>query len=223
MSKQSSFAPGEVYDLLTGLSRLTGVDFLGDVAKVIGDLAPAGLTVALNPKQIASKMWLMDMLHAHAGGAFDRVTIVGGWHGVLSAMLLNDARFSAGRVTSIDIDPSCAAVATLLNRRFAAAGRFEALTGDMHVTGRDVIGAGAGTLVINTSCEHIPDVRLWLQTLPSSQLVVLQSNDYVAVPEHISCVVSAEDFADKAGLSELVFQGALPSRRYTRFMLIGRT
>ncbi|MGL4438196.1 MAG: class I SAM-dependent methyltransferase [Bosea sp. (in: a-proteobacteria)] len=223
MDKQSSLEPGEVYDLLMGLSRLTRIDFLGDVAKVMGDLAPAGLTIALNPKQVASKMWLMDMLHAHAGGLFDRVTIVGGWHGVLSGMLLNDPRYSVGRVTSIDIDPSCAPVATLLNRRFVAAGRFEAVTGDMHATGPDTIGTGADTVVINTSCEHIPDVGLWLRTLPRSQLVVLQSNDYVAVPEHISCVASAEEFAEKSGLSDLVFKGSLPSRRYTRFMLIGRT
>ncbi|MGL4973935.1 MAG: class I SAM-dependent methyltransferase [Bosea sp. (in: a-proteobacteria)] len=189
----------------------------------MGDLAPAEMTVALNPKQIASKMWLLDTLHAYAGGAYDKVAVVGGWYGVLSGMLLNDPRFSIGRATSIDIDPSCGPVATLLNRRFVEAGRFEAVTGDMYAIRPETIETGAGTLVINTSCEHIPDVRQWLVTLPCAQLVVLQSNDYVAVPEHISCVFSADEFAEKAGLSELLFKGALPTKRYTRFMLIGRT
>ncbi len=212
-----------MYDLLMGLSKLTKVAFLADVAKVMGDLAPADMTVALNPKQIASKIWLLDMLQAHADAAYDKVAVVGGWYGVLSGLLLNDPRFSIGRATSIDIDPSCAPVAMLLNRRFAEQGRFEALTGDMHDIEAQTIGVGAGTLVINTSCEHIPDVTHWLGTLPRAQLVVLQSNDYVAVPEHISCVASAEEFADKAGLSELMFKGALPTRRYNRFMLIGRT
>lgn len=223
MSKQSFLKPGDIHELLMGLSRLTGSALLADVAKVMGDLAPEGLSNALNPKQVASKLWLMDMLHAHVGGKHEQLVIMGGWYGVLSAMLLNDPRFALGRVTSIDIDPFCAPVATLLNRRFAVDGRFRALTGDMHAIGSEAAGPDANAVVINTSCEHIPDVALWLGTLPRSQMVVLQSNDYVAVPEHISCVASVDEFAQMAGLTELLFAGALPSRRYTRFMLIGRT
>ncbi len=221
MSKQSFVGPAELYEMLMGLSQLTGSALLADVAKVMGDLMPAGMSNALNPKQIRSKIWLVDEVLRHAGGVHGEVVVMGGWHGVLSALLLNDPRFSLRSVTSLDIDPGCAPVAMLLNRRFVAEGRFRAVTADMHRPGSAIPPLGEGSLVINTSCEHIPDVRGWLATLPPGQLVALQSNDYRAVPEHVSCFDSAEAFAAAAGLGRTLFMGALPSRRYTRFMLIG--
>ncbi len=223
MSKQSLIDPADMHELLMGLSRLTGSVLLSDIAKVVGDLAPVGFNNAFNPKQVASKLWLIDKLYDHAGGQHGQVVVMGGWFGALSAMLLNDPRFRLNRVTSVDIDPACAPVASLLNRRFAEEGRFQAVTRDMHEPGDDLHFSSADSLIVNTSCEHIADVGKWLATLPRNHLVVLQSNDYRAVPEHVSCVDSAEEFAGKAGLSEILFAGALSSRRYTRFMLIGRT
>ena len=77
-------------------------------------------------------------------------------------------------------------------------------------------------LVINTSCEHLDDVPGWLARLPAGLPVLLQSNDYVREPDHRSCVASLEAFKAQAGLSEIWFAGALPTKNYTRFMLIGR-
>jgi hypothetical protein len=77
-------------------------------------------------------------------------------------------------------------------------------------------------LVVNTSCEHLDDVPGWLATLPRGLPLLLQSNDYVREPDHRSCVPSLEAFRDQAGLSETFFAGALPTKNYTRFMLIGR-
>ena len=37
-----------------------------------------------------------------------------------------------------------------------------------------------GDLVINTSCEHLPDFDRWWKRIPAGQQVVLQSNDYFA-------------------------------------------
>jgi hypothetical protein len=223
MGKLSLVDPADMHELLMGLSRLTGAALIADVAKVVGDLAPSEFSNAFNPKQVASKLWLIDALFEHAGGRHDEIVVVGGWYGALSVMLLNDPRFLLGRVTSLDIDPACAPVASLLNRRFAAEGRFRAVTQDMHDVTTDVLRPARGSLIINTSCEHIPDVGKWLSILPKGQLVALQSNNYRVVPEHISCVDSAEELARMAGLSEVHFTGALPMKRYTRFMVIGRT
>ena len=43
-------------------------------------------------------------------------------------------------------------------------------------------------LVVNTSCEHIADLRGWLDLLPKGTSVLLQSNDYFSEPTHINCV-----------------------------------
>jgi hypothetical protein len=222
MSKQNLIPASDAYDLLMGVSVLTGSALVSDIARVVGDLAPPGLSEALNRKQIASKRWLLDRLHAHVGGALGPVTVLGGWYGVLSAMLLNDARFATGQVTSVDIDPSCAPVALLLNQRFVAQKRFLAITADMYSLDPTCYAPGRDALIINTSCEHIPDLKRWLRQIPAGQLVLLQSNNYRAIPEHISCVDSAEELAQLAGLRELALADALPMKNYTRFMIIGR-
>jgi hypothetical protein len=77
-------------------------------------------------------------------------------------------------------------------------------------------------LVINTSCEHLADVPGWLAGLPAGLPVLLQSNDHVREPDHRSCVASLAEFKVQAGLSDIWFEGELPTRNYTRFMLIGR-
>ena len=84
------------------------------------------------------------------------------------------------------------------------------------------VEGGRPGLVINTSCEHLPDVPGWLAGLPAGLPLLLQSNDYYREPDHRSCVPSLEAFKAQAGLSALWFAGALPTKNYTRFMLIGR-
>jgi hypothetical protein len=76
-------------------------------------------------------------------------------------------------------------------------------------------------LVINTSCEHLADVRGWLDMVPRGTFVALQSNDYVREPEHVSSVPNISAFKAQTRLARSVFEGQLPLKNYTRFMLIG--
>lgn len=223
MQRRDTLAAADAYDLLTGLSRLTGSAMVGDIAKVIGDLNPPDFCNALNSKQLSSKLWLLDEAARHLGRSIGAMMVLGGWHGVLSALFLNDPRFDIGHITSVDLDPACEPVATLLNRRFARAGRFQAQTADMYLLNYARLADQPASLVVNTSCEHIPDLRRWLALLPKGQQVILQSNDYRVIPEHIACVSSADELADLAGLPDVAFKGALASKNYTRFMIIGRT
>ena len=147
--------------------------------------------------------------------------MLGAWYGVLGALLLDDPRLAIPAVFSVDLDPTCAPVAGRLNRRHLAEGRFRAVTADMTTLDFAAQQPRPG-LVINTSCEHLADVPGWLATLPAGLPLLLQSNDYVREPDHRSCVPSLEAFQAQAGLSETLFAGALPTKNYTRFMLIGR-
>jgi hypothetical protein len=148
--------------------------------------------------------------------------VLGAWHGVLGAMLLAEPRLAISEVVSLDVDPDCAPIAETLNHRHVASGRFRAVTADMTSLDFDHAPGGRPGLVINTSCEHLDDVPGWVASLPAGLPVLLQSNDYFREPDHRSCVPSLEAFGAQAGLAELLFAGALPSRNYTRFMLIGR-
>ncbi len=211
-----------LYDILRGVAALTGHPIVADLARLVGKGAPDDLSIAFNHKQIASKRWLVDSLAEVMPQPDGPVWVLGAWHGILGAMLLADERLSVSQVVSLDLDPCCAQTAETLNHRHVASGRFRAVTADM--TGLDFAAPAGGRagLVVNTSCEHLEDVPGWLASLPAGLPLVLQSNDYFREPDHRSCVCSLEAFKEQAGLAELRFAGALPTRNYTRFMLIGR-
>lgn len=212
-------------DILDGLALYTGSDFQRDVLAALSQHDQPALGAALNRNQIASKMWLADALHDTVGPSLGRVRILGGWFGVLAAVLLHDRRFTIGGIESIDIDPACAPVALAVNATHARTGRFTARTGDMLEIDYRVSAADAGespNIVVNTSCEHLVAFDRWLARIPPGQWLVLQSNDYFACPEHVNCVPSLAAFRAQAPLSEVAFAGERRMRRYTRFMLIGR-
>lgn len=213
--------PDAFYDILRGVAALTGNRVVADLARLVGNEMPPDLWVAFNHKQIASKRWLVDVLAEVMPRPQGPVWVLGAWYGVLGAMLLDDERLGLSEVVNLDIDPGCAPVAERLNRRHVADGRFRAITADM--TGLDFANQPVTPgLVVNTSCEHLGDVRGWLASLPPGLPLLLQSNDYFREPDHCSCVACLETFKEQAGLSELIYAGALPQKNYTRFMLIGR-
>ena len=75
--------------------------------------------------------------------------------------------------------------------------------------------------IINTSCEHIENFEEWYSKIPAGKLICLQSNDYVAIEEHVNCVKDSLHFAEMAPLSKVLFTGELPLEKYTRYMRIG--
>lgn len=220
-------------DTLSDLARTTRAARL-DQADVRIDSPPADLHHAFSENQVASKTWLMDRLHDSLGGRFGTVFVLGGWYGVLGAMLLNDRRFSIARVLSFDLDPRCAPVAERINARHAAGARFRALTADVCALDYAAYGArahdGAGEgpgraapdLVINTSCEHMARTQDWYERVPKGMFQVYQSNDNFDCPEHVNCVTDLAAFKAQVPMSHLYFEGSLRRRRYSRFMLIGR-
>lgn len=214
-----TFDRDAVFDILRGAAALTDNALVGAIARVCALTPRADLSVAFNHKQIASKRWLLDELHAARCGAFGRVVVAGGWYGLLSAMLLGDPRFQIGEALSVDIDPACAEVAETLNAVHVKAGRFAAVTADMRALD---LGPAGADLLVNTSCEHVENLDAWLARAPAGALLALQSNDYRREPDHVACVDSLEAFERQAGLGEIRFRGELSTKNYTRFMLIGR-
>ena len=204
------------FDLTRGIAAYARSPLIEGLARVIARHPEADIANAFNHKQVGCKMWARDKLFEACGGRFGRISILGGWYGVLAAMLFDDTRFDIAAIDSIDLDPAVAAVAETLNR--PDGGRFRALTGDMYAL--DYAGSRPD-LVVNTSCEHIADVRGWLALLPQGTRVLLQSNDYFSEPTHINCAASLDVFADMASLGQVLFAGELPMKKYTRFMLIG--
>ena len=210
-------------DILEGLAVHSDSAFMRDILRTLTRHQAPSLAVALNKNQMASKRWLAQCVLATLGPRLGDVLILGGWVGALGAVLLHDRRFDISSVTSVDIDPACAPVAESLNETHVRAGHFRARTADMMTYDyADANGRPLADVVVNTSCEHLPEFPRWYARVPAGQLLVMQSNDYFACAEHVNCVHDLEAFKTQARLRELLFAGERKMRRYTRFMLIGR-
>ena len=172
--------------------------------------------------QLKSKEWLIENLvyyiYPERNKELDfplSVDIHGGWVGVLSSMLFQSA-IPIKNIRSIDIDPSCESIATMMNKKEEIEGRFRAVTADMCAIRSDA------DIIINTSCEHITQDQydLWLSGHPQDSLLVLQSNNY-DIPEHIRIAKDLENFKQQCGINVL-WARELELPLYKRFMVIGK-
>ena len=163
--------------------------------------------------QVSSKEWLIENLEPFVTEPV-RIDIHGGWVGVLASMIFQSS-IPVRYICSVDLDPSCEPIATMMNKIEEQDGKFRAITADM------CSAPVSGNVVINTSCEHITQEQyeLWLSRLPNNCIVVLQSNDY-AIPEHVRISKTLEQFKEQSHLNEL-WSGNLKTQMYTRWMIIG--
>ena len=75
--------------------------------------------------------------------------------------------------------------------------------------------------IINTSCEHIENFDNWYSKVPNDRLMILQTNDYFEIDDHINCVKNINEFQKMCPLSKELYSGVLNLDQYNRFMLIG--
>lgn len=164
--------------------------------------------------QLRSKEWLITNLSNYVQTPVT-VDIHGGWVGVLASMLFQ-SNIPVTNIRSIDIDPSCESIATMMNKQEDIAGRFTSITANMCSVSSNA------EVIINTSCEHInqEDYEKWLSIVPSNSLIVLQSNNY-NIPEHIRIASSIDEFKIQSKLPNIIEAVELELPLYKRFMLIG--
>ena len=164
--------------------------------------------------QLKSKEWLIDSLSKHITKPVS-IDIHGGWVGVLASMIFQ-SKIPARYICSVDVDPLCQHVATMMNKIEEQDGKFKALTADMCTV------PTRGDVVINTSCEHITQEQYeqWLANVPDDALLVLQSNNY-KIDEHVRTADSLDEFIKQSHI-KVIESGVLPLQLYTRWMIIGR-
>jgi hypothetical protein len=163
--------------------------------------------------QMKSKEWLIDNLEPFVTKP-SRIEIHGGWVGVLASMIFQ-SKIPARYIASVDIDPLCQHVATMMNKIEEQDGKFKAITHDMCTV------PVHGDVIVNTSCEHITQEQynIWLERMPINSLLVLQSNNY-KIAEHVRLAESVDDFAEQCKI-KILWQGELQLQLYKRFMIIG--
>jgi hypothetical protein len=162
--------------------------------------------------QIQSKNWLIKELSEYSALLTNsRVLIAGAWFGTLG-LLLKQA-FPKASVTLLDVDPRCE---IYTNHVMYGTSGINSVTCDMYKYNY------TESVIINTSCEHIEDLPMWLSLIPSNTIVVLQSNNFTDGGGHVNCVNSKEEFINNTGLTNIWYSGQLSMPMYTRYMIIGR-
>jgi len=192
---------------------------------------------AFSQGQLLSKAWLCDAISTQ-NLKLGNIWLLAGWIGTLSYMLLERReQFGIDRIRSFDIDPLCADLADIYNKKDVIDDwRFKALTMDVNDIFYDnFVWQGKksdGTLsfprsetantVINTSCDHMGGNAAWWDKIPAGKLVMLQNNDWYENDQHNNSVNNLAEFERMYPMNELLYKGQLELPLYTRFMLIGR-
>jgi len=167
--------------------------------------------------QIKSKLWLINELMGHVTSIDNNIVIHGGWNGVLASLIFQST-IQTNKIVSIDIDPVCKEISRTMNKIEDMSGKFNAITCSMDKYQYDFFP----DIVINTSCEHVTQdtYNRWLENIPKESLIVLQSNDYFELDEHIRCVNNIEEFEIQSKI-KVLSKSILELPKYNRFMLIG--
>ena len=220
-------------DIYGRMLVLTGNPLFNNLRNAV-DNHDADLTDALTWGQLKSKRWLIDELEK-LDLDLGTVFLCAGWYATLAAMMF-DANLKIDKIRSFDVDESCASIAETINRQYVKQDwKFKASTLDIHelqykdfnfishrYDGSEVELVDSADTVINTSCEHIENFKDWYDAIPQGCLIILQTNNYFEIKDHINCSKNILEFAEQTPMSECLYQGALELPKYTRFMRIGR-
>jgi hypothetical protein len=164
------------------------------------------------------------------------VFLCAGWYGTLAAMLF-DSTCDIKKIRSFDLDETCWQIADTINRnKVKEQWKFKAVTQDIHeitfdqphtysawskTENQDVTLTDICDTVINTSCEHIHNFKDWYAKIPKGKLVVMQSNNYDQLEEHVNCAKDLEEFETQTPMTKCLYNGTLDLIKYTRYMRIG--
>jgi hypothetical protein len=185
--------------------------------------------------QLQSKQWLVTEL-GNLDVQLGTVFLCAGWYATLATMLF-ESDIKVDKVRSFDIDPTCVDIAETFNKPwFMEQWRFKSITQDiMDIDYNEHMWqfwsnannrmsypiTDSPDTIINTSCEHIENFAEWYAKIPDGKLVILQSNNFFDVQEHINCVKDITEFSNMAPMSNTLYAGDLDLPKYKRFMLIG--
>ena len=165
---------------------------------------------SISPNQIEGKNWLVEELDKvqiprDEEGRF-KIEIVGGWFGFpLIDLLYNKYGDEIRAIDFFDVDPFASKVfGVYLSTWWVDIQDVKIFTNDMgdYFNYKEKRRAH---LIINTSCEHMPDMLSMKEYYfdPERTLLCLQSNNKTDEDDHINCVENEQELAEKNGIQLL--------------------
>jgi len=140
-----------------------------------------------------------------------KTVYIGSWMGFKTKIL---CEMYGLKITELEIDKRCGNVSKIWNE------------GNPYYDGHIYEDANKmatnfyslNDLVINPSCEHMSDE--WFNKIPKGTHLILQSNDFWEVPEHINVVKNIEEMKNKYKMKD-IYSCTLQCTVYQRFTLAG--
>jgi len=156
---------------------------------------------SVNSNQVKNKKWLVKYLKPYLDMYSDyKVVIAAGWHGLAAHMIDKN-------VVSFDMDPYTKQVKLFPNVKY-------------QVSTIEEFDPSQFDIIICTSCEHITDkvINDFIKKKKGTAIVVLQSNNYFKIKDHINCKNDCKEFAESIDL-RILESHTLKLKKYKRFML----
>lgn len=162
---------------------------------------------SFNYKQVLCKDWLVSKLYEYQLTSFENIHIVGCWYGQIIVPRL---RGISGEIILYDIDRL---TIKLARRYLEYFDRVSFKVGDA----TEKSFKNPNDLVINTSAEHMPPLKIKRGTF------AIQSNDYTSISDHTNCVISADELRSNYNFKphHILYSGEKQFDNYTRFMIVG--
>lgn len=189
--------------------------------RLIGILSFEDFRDSLSDGQTASKLWVIDALSEVGNWESKSACVFGGWVGLLCRFMFDYLNFQ--RVSNLELNGKLRLVNWFTNQ-MRYPDRFSFIAEDMYNFNYEL---NQYDLYVNTSGEHIPSLKEWIEKIPKGKQVLIQSNNYFAHPQHINCVNSVDELIDKVkeatNVVDIQYSGELVMPQYTRFMVIAST
>ena len=187
--------------------------------KVLGRLANTAfhlqyssvdLIESFRPNQIICKKWLVTEI-ANYKMSYENVLVLGSWNGCLLWELMSEY-CNVDWFTFLDVNP----VAHADRDEYFKVNNIDKNYHSITMSAIDYSDHEYFDLIINTSCEHMPDIPAVY-----GPTYALQSNNYTSLPEHTNCCVSENDLAKKNNITNTVYKGKKKMPNYYRFTVLG--
>lgn len=169
--------------------------------------------------QVESKKELIKNLHSAIAHKEEHTFIViGAWYGTLIVPYLMNNFDNIKRIILNDTDKNVRRILKSYTKKFTD--NFEVTHYDMFYTSKWHSELSENNVIINSSCEHMPDMYK-LHDGYKHVLYALQSNNYYDLDEHVNCVADLEEFTLKSGLQVVYRATEIPMKEHKRFTLVG--
>ena len=188
---------------------------MNNILKVINDITTDQIVKSIinsvNDNQEKSKNWLVDKSKDYLSLLNNpKICIAAGWYGHLADKL---RPFTNEKVLSFDKDSNTKLVGSKLYNdvwfKVETIESFESFE--------------KFNVLVCTSCEHLEQKVIddMLEKTKKGTLIILQSNNYFEIEDHINCHNTIDKFLKTIKLDKILFSGTLSLQKYNRFMVIG--